>query len=262
VAAAIPQPARRIANRERLIFALDVPDLAGAKRLVATLGDSVVFYKIGLELATSRHYFELLDWLVAQDKKVFTDLKLYDIPATVTAAVRQLRASGATFLTVHGERAIMEAAAQAKGERLKVLAVTVLTSIAPSDLAEMGIGLPVEELVLMRARQAAAVGCDGVIASGLEAASLRAALGAQPLIVTPGIRPADGARSDAGMDAGGRAMERAIADDQRRVVTPTQAFKAGADHIVVGRPIRDAADPHRAAAAIQAEIADVFGSRI
>lgn len=234
---------RRIANRERLIFALDVPDLDGAKRLVETLADSVVFYKIGLELATSRHYFELLDWLVAHNKQVFADLKLYDIPATVTAAVRQLRASGATFLTVHGDRAIMEAAAQAKGDRLKVLAVTVLTSIAPRDLAEMGVNLSVEELVLMRARQAAAAGCDGVIASGLEAAPLRAALGAEPLIVTPGIRPADGARSD----------------DQRRVVTPTLAFRAGADHIVVGRPIRDAADPYLAAAAIQDEIAGVFG---
>ena len=234
---------RRIANRERLIFALDVPDLDGAKRLVETLADSVVFYKIGLELATSRHYFELLDWLVAHNKQVFADLKLYDIPATVTAAVRQLRASGAAFLTVHGDRAIMEAAAQAKGDRLKVLAVTVLTSIAPRDLAEMGVNLSVEELVLMRARQAAAAGCDGVIASGLEAAPLRAALGAEPLIVTPGIRPAAGARSD----------------DQRRVVTPTLAFRAGADHIVVGRPIRDAADPYLAAAAIQDEIAGVFG---
>jgi orotidine-5'-phosphate decarboxylase len=236
------EPARRIANRERLIFALDVPDLKGAKQLVGQLAESVVFYKIGLELATSRHYFELLDWLVAQDKKVFTDLKLYDIPATVTAAVRQLSGSGASFLTVHGDRAIMEAAAIAKGPRLKILAVTVLTSIAPRDLADMGIGHSVEELVVMRARQAAAAGCDGVIASGLEAAPLRAALGAQPLIVTPGIRRADGAR-----------------DDQRRVVTPTLAFRSGADHIVVGRPIRDAADPYLAAAAIQDEIAGVFG---
>jgi orotidine-5'-phosphate decarboxylase len=243
VAAAMTESARRIANRERLIFALDVPDLKGAKELVGRLADSVVFYKIGLELATSPHYFELLDWLLAQDKRVFTDLKLYDIPATVTAAVRQLSGSGASFLTVHGDRAIMEAAALAKGSRLKILAVTVLTSIAPRDLADMGIGQSVEELVLMRARQAVEAGCDGVIASGLEAAPLRAALGAQPLIVTPGIRPADGARND----------------DQRRVVTPTLAFRSGADHIVVGRPIRDAADPYLAAAAIQDEIAGVFG---
>jgi orotidine-5'-phosphate decarboxylase len=233
---------RRIADRERLIFALDVPDLEGAKKLVERLDDSVVFYKIGLELATSRHYFELLDWLRAKDKKVFADLKLYDIPATVTAAVRQLARCGATFLTVHGDRGVAEAAAQAKGEQLKILAVTVLTSVAQADLADMGIPLSVEELVLQRARQALAVGCDGVIASGLEAAPLRAALPTGALIVTPGIRPAD-----------------AAAGDQRRVVTPTLAFRYGADHIVVGRPIRDAADPYRAASAIQEEIAGVFG---
>jgi orotidine-5'-phosphate decarboxylase len=204
----------------------------------------VVFYKIGLELATSPHYFELLHWLTDQGKKVFTDLKLYDIPATVGAAVRQISRSGASFLTVHGDRAIMEAAAAEKGEHLQILVVTVLTSIAARDLAEMGIGLSVEELALLRAKQAVAAGCDGVIASGLEAAPLRAALGAQPLIVTPGIRPATPA---------------ALAHDQRRVVTPALAFAAGADHIVVGRPIRDAADPYLAATAIQDEIAGVFG---
>jgi orotidine-5'-phosphate decarboxylase len=242
VVTAVTEPSRRIANRERLIFALDVPDFGEAKDLVSRLGDSVAFYKIGLELAASRHYFELLDWLRGRDKKVFADLKLYDIPATVTAAVRQLARSGATFLTVHGDRAVAEAAAQAKGGELKILAVTVLTSVAPSDLAEMGIALTLEELALQRARQAVAAGCDGVIASGLEAAPLRAALGAKALIVTPGIRPAGGA-----------------AADQRRVVTPTLALRAGADHIVVGRPIRDAADPYRAASAIQEEIAGVFG---
>jgi orotidine-5'-phosphate decarboxylase len=242
MAAALTEPTRRIATRDRLIFALDVPDLQGARDLVTRLGDSVAFYKIGLELATSRHYFELLDWLIGRDKKVFTDLKLYDIPATVTAAVRQLSRSGASFLTVHGDRAVVEAAALAKGEQLKILAVTVLTSVAPADLAAMGVPLSIEEFVLQRARQAAAAGCDGVIASGLEAAPLRAALGTELLIVTPGIRPTDGARGD-----------------QQRVVTPTIAFRAGADHIVVGRPIRDAADPYLAAVAIQEEIAGVFG---
>lgn len=235
--------AHEIARRERLIFALDVPDLDRAKRLVERLADTVAFYKIGLELATSPHYFELLRWLIEHDKKVFTDLKLYDIPATVGAAVRQLSKSGASFLTVHGDRAIMAAAAAEKGERLKILAVTVLTSVAPQDLADMGVGLSVAELALLRARQAVASGCDGVIASGLEAAGLRQALGAAPLIVTPGIRPADAAGKD----------------DQRRVVTPTLAFRAGADYIVVGRPIRDAADPYQAAAAIQTEIAAAFG---
>ena len=236
-------PAREIAVRERLIFALDVPDLVGAKKLVARLADTVVFYKIGLELATSPHYFELLRWLIDQDKKVFTDLKLYDIPATVGAAVRQLSKSGASFLTVHGDRAIMAAAGAEKGAHLQILAVTVLTSIAPQDLLDMGVTLSVEELALLRARQAIASGCDGVIASGLEAARLREALGQSPLIVTPGIRPPDAARND----------------DQRRVVTPTLALRAGASYIVVGRPIRDAADPYQAAAALQTEIAAVFG---
>ena len=126
MSAATTQPVRAIPARERLIFALDVPDLEGAKKLVARLADAVHFYKIGLELATSPHYFELLRWLIDQDKRVFTDLKLYDIPATVGAAVRQLRNSGASFLTVHGDRAIMEAAAAEKGANLQVLAVTVL----------------------------------------------------------------------------------------------------------------------------------------
>jgi orotidine-5'-phosphate decarboxylase len=235
-------PPRKVATRERLIFALDVPDLAGAKALVTKLDDSVWFYKIGLELATSPHYFELLRWLIDNGKRVFTDLKLYDIPATVAAAVRQLRDSGASFLTVHGDRAIMEAAAKEKGADLRVLAVTVLTSIAESDLKDMGVTTSVGELVELRARLAMSSGCDGVIASGLEAARLRAALGPRALIVTPGIRPA----SSAGVD------------DQRRVVTPKRAFEDGADHIVVGRPIRDAADPRRAAADIQAEIAALF----
>ena len=244
--AAIPaENLRRIPSRERLIFALDVPDLDAAKALVRQLGDTVLFYKIGLELATSGHYFELMRWLVDQDKKVFADLKLYDIPATVAAAVRQLARTGASFLTVHGDRAIMGAATAEKGPRLKVLAVTVLTSLAQSDLEAMGIGLSLPALVELRARHAAEAGCDGVIASGLEAARLRNVLGEERLIVTPGIRPAG---------AAGR-------DDQRRVVTPTSAFEAGADYIVVGRPIRDAADPNHAAAAIQTEIAAVFDER-
>jgi orotidine-5'-phosphate decarboxylase len=233
----------KIPTRERLIFALDVPDLAAAKKLVGTLGDAVSFYKLGLELATAAHYFELLTWLVERGNKVFADWKLYDIPATVSAAVRQLARSGASFLTVHGDCAVVEAAATTKGEHLKVLAVTVLTSVAPTDLKDMGVEVPLEAFVEQRAKRAVAAGADGVIASGLEAARLRAALGAQPLIVTPGIRPADA--------KGG--------DDQRRVVTPTRAFTAGADHIVVGRPIRDAADPRAAALSIQEEIAALFG---
>jgi orotidine-5'-phosphate decarboxylase len=225
--------------RERLIVALDVPDTAAARALVERLDDSVEFYKIGLELAMRRGYFELLDWLVDRGKRVFADLKLYDIPATVGAAVRQLSTCGADFLTVHGDRAIMEAAAEHKGDKLRVLAVTVLTSIGPADLEAMGVGISVEALAMLRARQAVESGCDGIITSGLEAARLREALGPEPLIVTPGIRPVN---------------ERG-ADDQKRVVTPTEAIRRGADHIVVGRPVRGAPDPYAAASAIQDEIA-------
>ncbi len=231
-----------IPARERLIVPLDVPDIDRAKALVAELGDAVCFYKIGLELAMTGRYFELLDWLLAQHKHVFADLKFYDIPATVAAAVRQIRNRGATFLTVHGERSITAAAAAEKGE-LKILAVTVLTSIVQQELAEVGIATELAALAEARARIAIDSGCDGVIASGLEAERLRAALGPGALIVTPGIRPSKEAR----------------ADDQRRVVTPRQAFVNGADYIVVGRPIRDAASPYEAAVQIQTEIADYFG---
>lgn len=239
-----PQPANDLRDasipvRERLIVALDVPDADAARDLVGKLDDSVDFYKIGLELAMRPGYFELLDWLVARGKRVFADLKLYDIPATVGAAVRQLSTCGADFLTVHGDRAIMEAAAAQKGERLQVLAVTVLTSLGPADLEAMGIGIGVETLAMMRARQAVESGCDGIITSGLEAQRLREALGPGPIIVTPGIRPLEG--------RGG--------DDQKRVVTPREAIVRGADHDMVGRPIRAAADPYAAASAIQDEIA-------
>lgn len=232
-----------IPNRERLIVALDVSDVERAEALVRELGDEVVFYKIGLELAMSGHYFELLDWLLERGKRVFADLKFYDIPATVAAAVRQLRGRGASLLTVHGERSVMEAAAAEKGETLRILAVTVLTSIEQDDLTSVGIETDIATLARRRAEQAVAAGCDGVVASGREARALREALGRQPLIVTPGIRSAD---ADVG-------------DDQRRIVTPRQAFEHGADYIVVGRPIRAAAAPAEAAGRIQAEIADCFG---
>jgi orotidine-5'-phosphate decarboxylase len=224
--------------RDRLILALDVPDADRARALVNELGDAVRFYKIGLELAMSGEYFELLDWLLERDKRVFADLKFYDVPATVSAAVRQVRDRGATFLTVHGDRAIMEAAASEKGNSMRVLAVTVLTSLDKADLEEMGIRDDVRDVVVRRAQLAVESGCDGVIASGHEAKDLRVALGAAPLIVTPGIRPADNTTQD----------------DQKRIVTPAAAISGGADFLVVGRPIRGAAAPRAAAEAIQAEI--------
>ncbi len=231
-----------IPRRERLIAALDVPSAGQARALVEQLGGSVCHYKIGLELATSGGYYELLDWLVKRGNRVFCDLKLYDIPETVRRAVANLRGRGVTFLTVHGERAIMGAAANEKGE-VKILAVTVLTSMGPADLAEMGYSGGMEQLVISRARGAAESGCDGVIASGLEASGIKANFGAKLLVVTPGIRPAGG-------DAG----------DQKRVVDVAQAFRNGADYIVVGRPIRDARDPAAAAAAIQKTVEGIFPS--
>jgi orotidine-5'-phosphate decarboxylase len=228
-------------RRERLIVALDVPTGAQARALAEQLGDSVHFYKIGLELFTSGGYFELLHWLTARGNKVFADLKFYDIPATVRRAVANLRGSGATFLTVHGHRSIMDAAAKEKG-RMKILAVTVLTSFDRRDLDEMGGSIDVEQRVLSRARSAAESGCDGVIASGLEAPRLKAEFGSRLLIVTPGIRPPDAKP----------------ADDQKRTVDVAQAFRNGADYIVVGRPVRDAPDPKAAAEAIQRTIASIF----
>ncbi|HXZ93535.1 MAG TPA: orotidine-5'-phosphate decarboxylase [Burkholderiales bacterium] len=228
-------------REERLIVALDVPTAAEARALVERLGGAVRFYKIGLELFTSGGYFELLEWLVARGNKVFADLKLYDIPETVRRATANLSASGAAFLTVHGHRSIMQAAAGEKGA-MKILAVTVLTSFDASDLAEMGATGDVASLVLSRARHAAEAGCDGVIASGLEAPRIKAELGARLLVVTPGIRPA----------------ENRPKDDQKRTVDVAQAFANGADYIVVGRPVRDAPDPHAAAESIQATIASLF----
>ena len=232
----------RIDPRERLIAALDVPDAAAARALAERLGDAVRFYKIGLELFSAGGYFELLQWLAGRGARVFADLKLYDIPQTVRRAVANLRSSGATFLTVHAERSILEAAAAEKGA-LRILAVTVLTSFDQRNLAEMGYAGTVQDLVLQRARAALEAGCDGVIASGLEAPRLKAEFGERLLVVTPGVRPAGTGTQD-----------------QKRVVDVAQAFANGADYIVVGRPIRDAADPRAAAQAIQRTIAAAVGA--
>jgi len=231
-----------IPRAERLIAALDVPTAAEARLLVEKLGDAVRFYKIGLELSTSGGYFELLDWLAKRGNRVFCDLKLHDIPETVRRAVANLRGKGVTFLTVHADRGVMESAVKEKGE-IKILAVTVLTSTSQADLAGQGYSGKLEDLVLARARGAVETGCDGVITSGLEVSRIKERFGTQLLTVTPGIRPAGG-------DAG----------DQKRVVNVAQAFRNGADYIVVGRPIRDAKDPAAAAAAIQATIAGIFAA--
>jgi orotidine-5'-phosphate decarboxylase len=235
----MPVSRKPIPPEERLIVALDVPGYEEALSLVDRLGDAVAFYKLGLELSASGRYFDLVDELARRGKRVFADLKLFDIPATVAAAVRQLAKRDIAFLTIHGNEAMIRAACAEKGA-LKLLAVTVLTSIDEDDFRDLGVEVAIEPLVLSRARRAVALGCDGVIASGVEARALREAVGDSFLIVSPGIRP----------------LERA--DDQRRVVTPRQAFESGADYIVVGRPIREAVDPRAAALAIQATIVELF----
>ena len=231
-----------IAPAERLIVALDMAAAADARKLVAELDDTVVFYKIGLELFMAGGYFGLLDWLVGRGKRVFVDLKFFDVPETVRSAVRALAGSGAAFATVHGNQAIMEAAARDKGDRLKILAVTVLTSLDRGDLTDLGFACDVDRLVLSRARRALETGVDGIVSSGLEAPLIRRELGQKLLVVTPGIRPVDNKP----------------VDDQKRTVDVAQAFINGADYIVVGRPIRQAPDPRAAAAAVQATIAKVF----
>jgi orotidine-5'-phosphate decarboxylase len=228
--------------RERLIVALDVPDIPAARALVGQLGDSVVFYKIGLELFMSGGFFEFLDWLRGRGNKVFVDLKFFDIPETVARAVKSLAERGADFCTVHGNQAIMEAAARAKSGGLRVLAVTALTSLDRGDLDDLGFQCDVGALVLSRARRALAAGCDGVVSSGLEVATLKKEIGGKLVCVTPGIRPVDNTAES----------------DQKRVMTPAAAIRAGADYIVVGRPIRDARDPRAAAEAIQHEIASTL----
>ena len=228
-----------INNNDRLIFALDVPEVSQAKELVLELGDSVSFYKIGMELMMTGDYFNLLDWLVENDKKVFVDLKLFDVPATVSKAVKRLSQRGAYFTTVHGNQSMMEAAAAEKGD-LKVLAVTALTSLDQGDLNDMGFTCDIQELVISRAKRALSSGCDGIVASGLELEHIRKEVDQKLVIVTPGIRPV---------------LNRPT-DDQKRVVTVEQAFQWGADHIVVGRPIKNATNPREAAELIQESIAN------
>ncbi|MGH8704729.1 MAG: orotidine-5'-phosphate decarboxylase [Burkholderiales bacterium] len=230
-----------VPRRERLIVALDVPGPGEARALVERLGDAACFYKIGLELFMAGGYFELLDWLARRGDKVFVDLKFFDIAQTVRRAVARLRGRGVSFTTVHGNQAIMQAAAQEKGE-VKVLAVTVLTSLDRGDLDDLGFACDVDALVLSRARRALEAGCDGVISSGLEAPKLKAQFRDRLLVVVPGIRP----------------VENRPSDDQKRAVDAARAFANGADYIVVGRPIREAPDPRAAAEAIQRTIAGTF----
>lgn len=238
----MPSPsssALQLGPRERLIFALDAPDRVEALEWIDRLGDSVTFYKLGMELLASGDYFFVLDELAKRGKKVFVDLKFFDIPATVAGAITGISQWPVTFCTIHGwHPAMMEAAATARSGDLRLLAVTVLTSMDGNDLQAMGIaGAQAADIVVQRARAAKAAGIDGVICSGQEAGLIRTAVGPGFDIVTPGIRPGP------------------ANDDQKRTVGVAGAFANGADAIVIGRPIRLAANPRAAAEVIQAEIA-------
>lgn len=230
--------------RERLIVALDVPSADEARRLLDRVGDAVGVVKIGLELFTAAGP-DLVRWVRASDKQVFLDLKLFDIGETVKRATAVAADLGVMLFTVHAAGQIVRAAVEGRGgSPMKIVAVTVLTSFGDADLQEAGIVESLPDTVLRRARLAVASGADGVVASGGETASLRGALGHKPLIVVPGIRPAGSAPHD-----------------QIQVTTPALAIAAGADYLVVGRPIRDAADPAAAARAIQSEIAAALTRR-
>jgi orotidine-5'-phosphate decarboxylase len=229
------QPAK-IAPRDRLIVALDLPSVEAAEAMIGQLGDSVTFYKIGYQLAYAGG-LPLVSRLAGSGKKVFLDLKMHDIGNTIARGVASVAKLGATFLTVHAYPQTMKAAVEARGPNLKILAVTVLTSYDDGDLHAAGYRLNVSDLVEARAQQAQVLGVDGIVCSAEEVAHMHKIVGHQMHLVTPGIRPAG-----------------AASGDQKRIMTPGRAIAAGADYLVVGRPIVEATDPRAAAEAIQTEI--------
>ncbi|CAN5138664.1 orotidine-5'-phosphate decarboxylase [soil metagenome] len=227
--------------RDRLIVALDLSSVEAAEAMIARLGNSVTFYKIGYQLAYAGG-LALVPKLAERGKKVFADLKMHDIGNTVAKGVESVAKLGATFLTVHAYPQTMKAAVEARGPSLKILAVTVLTSYDDDDLHAAGYRLGVSDLVEARALQAQALGIDGLVCSGEEAATVRGIVGPQMALVTPGIRPTGSA-----------------VGDQKRIMTPGRAIAAGADYLVVGRPVVEAADPKTAAEEIVAEIVQAGG---
>jgi orotidine-5'-phosphate decarboxylase len=232
---------KNIDNKDRLIFALDVPEIIQAKSLVEQLDDSVHFYKIGMELLMTGEYFELLKWLIKNDKKVFVDLKFFDVPKTVGRTIARLSDYGATFATIHGNQALMEEAVKEKGE-LGVLAVTALTSLDRGDLDDLGFKCDVKDLVVSRAKRAFEAGCDGIVSSGLEVPMLREFVDNKLITVTPGIRPVDNINQL--MTKNAQLMWH-------------KHLTSGTDYIVVGRPIRDAENPYEMAKSIQKTISEV-----
>ena len=234
----------KIAARDRLIFALDVPSAAEADRLLDRLHGHISFVKVGLELYTAAGP-EMVKRIVERGMRVFLDLKFLDIEETVRRATSRVAAMGVEFLTIHANRKALTAAVQGReGSALKLLAVTVLTNFDSQDLREMGVQRTVQDLVTARAALASEVGCDGVVASGEEAAAIRQKVGPHFVVVTPGVRPT------------GKGV-----DDHARATTPTQTIASGADYLVIGRPIRDAEDPATTVAAITAEMQAAFDAR-
>jgi len=230
-----------ISPRDRLIVALDLPDVEAAEVMVARLGDSVSFYKIGYQLGYAGG-LPLMRKLADSGKKVFADLKLHDIGNTVARGVESVARLGATFLTVHAYPQTMQAAVEARGPALKILAVSVLTSYNEDDVKAAGYRLGVSELVAARAQQAQAFGVDGIVCSPEESANLRKLITPEMCLVTPGVRPAGSATGD-----------------QKRIMTPARAIAAGSDYLVVGRPVMEAKDPKAAANAIVEEITQALG---
>ena len=229
---------KNIALKDRIIVALDVDQRDKALAMVRACESHIGFFKVGLQLFMA-DYFHTVDWILDRGHKVMLDLKFFDIPETVKLAVEQVNNRGVSLATIHGNDPIIRAALEARGD-MKLLAVTVLTSFGEEDMRAMGMTGSVADLVMLRARRALELGCDGVVSSGLEAKGLRSELGSKLLIVTPGIRPGANVRND---------------DDQMRVMTAGKAVQSGADHLVVGRPITRADDPIKVIESMQAEIA-------
>ena len=240
---AIHEIVKDIPINKRIIFALDVSTPAEARIWVEKLESQIKFFKVGLELFLAGG-FDMVDWIIRRDLEVMLDLKFFDVPQTVASAVRQLEGRGVTYTTVHGNDAILKAAAEAKKE-VKILAVTVLTSLDQGDLNDLGFQCSPEELVLSRARRALQVGCDGVVASGLEAPQIRQDLGSRLFVVVPGVRPVQNKP-----------------DDQKRIVDVRSAFLNGADQVVIGRPIRQAPEPDRLIQEMQDQIQEALKNQI
>lgn len=234
---------KEIPMEERIIVALDVDSDAKARQMVKKCESRTRYFKVGLQLFMA-HWFETVDWIVDRGHKVMLDLKFFDIPETVKLAVEQVNNRGVSMATIHGNDPIIRAAVEASGD-MRLLAVTVLTSFGEEDMRAMGMTRSIEDLVFYRARRALQLGCDGVVSSGLEASRLRGDLGEKLLIVTPGIRPGTNVA--------------APADDQKRVVTAGRAIGNGADHVVVGRPVIQAADPLAVIERMQQDILKITG---